>query len=316
MDFVTNLPDSNQMNGILVVICRLSKERIYVPVRGTKEGTSAQELAKIFIKEVYAHYGLPDSIVSDRGTQFILVFWRVLCQYLGIDCKLSTVYYPETNGQTERANQDLTIYLRMFCNYWQDDWVKYLFLAMFTHNTLDSAFIGLSPFFLNYGYHPRMSFSPNLKDYGKIRDRILAKQAKDISDYIQKALDIAKANIQNTQNRTAKRINQLRKDITYKVGDIVWLSSKNIQTERFSRKLDDKQKGPFKILAKKGHLYQLALPESMRQYGVFYIKLLRKDPEDPLFGQTNPPLDPVIIKGKEEWFVKEILAARRRYNRL
>ena len=97
---------------------------------------------------------------------------------------------------------------------------------------------------------------------------------------------------------------------------MVWLLSKNISTERLLKKLENKQLKPFKILAYKGYSYQLDLPKLMQNYRVFHIKLLRKNPEDPLFNQINPPPKPIIIVNKKEWPIEKILIARRFYKRL
>src|SRR5208282_4692935 len=79
---------------ILTVVDRLSKERHYIPCTAGEEGTSAEETAKLFLRWVYRTHGLPDSIVSDRGTQFVSLMWKSLCTRLGITSKLSTAYHP------------------------------------------------------------------------------------------------------------------------------------------------------------------------------------------------------------------------------
>ena len=78
----------------------------------------------MFIKFVLRTHRLPSSIVLDHGTQLTSKFLRALCQQLGITVKLSTAYYPETDGQTERANQELECYLQSYINYQQDNWVQ------------------------------------------------------------------------------------------------------------------------------------------------------------------------------------------------
>ncbi len=70
---------------------------------------------------VYRLHGLPSSIVSDRGSQFIFIMWKSLCKRLRITASLFTAYHPETDGQTERANQDVERGLRTYCNYMQND---------------------------------------------------------------------------------------------------------------------------------------------------------------------------------------------------
>src|ERR1700723_4789336 len=69
-------------------------------------------------------------------------------------------YHPEGDGQTERTNQTLEQYLRMYCNYQQDNWKKLLLLAEFAYNNAPSATTGISPFFANKGYHPHITVHP------------------------------------------------------------------------------------------------------------------------------------------------------------
>src|SRR5882724_2382960 len=73
------------------------------------------------ISQVFEKHGTMTDIDSDWGKHFISCFWRSLCQLLGIKANLSTAYHPETDGQTERVNQILEQYLRMYINYHQDD---------------------------------------------------------------------------------------------------------------------------------------------------------------------------------------------------
>ncbi|MBW0495158.1 hypothetical protein O181_034873 [Austropuccinia psidii MF-1] len=101
MDFITQLPLSNNFHSILVVVDRFSKMAIFIPTYGT---ITALELAQIFISHDFSKHGLPVSIVSDRGSLFVSSFWTNLCQQLKIARDLSTAFHPETDGQTERVN--------------------------------------------------------------------------------------------------------------------------------------------------------------------------------------------------------------------
>ena len=84
------------------------------------------------------------------------------------------------------------------------------------------------------------------------------------------------------------------------MGDLVWLSTKNILTERLSKKLDHKRIGPYKVTELVGSSYQLELPESMRIHDVFHPSLLRPAAKDPLLGQYNNPPPPVVVNDKEK----------------
>ena len=131
MDFVVGLPQSKGFNTIWLVVDRHSKQRHFVPCMTTID---AQDLASLFIDNIFRLHGLPNSIISDRGPQFATDFWRYLCTCLGIATRLSTAFHPQTDGQTERINASMEEYLRAHVNYLQDDWVRYLSLAEFAAN--------------------------------------------------------------------------------------------------------------------------------------------------------------------------------------
>ena len=109
MDFITHLPESNGFDAILAVVDRLTKMKHFVACNGTCD---AEEVARLFTKHVWKLHGLPTTIISDRGPQFVSEFWSYLTRRLGIQSLLSTAYHPETDGQTEKANSFLEQYLR------------------------------------------------------------------------------------------------------------------------------------------------------------------------------------------------------------
>ena len=136
MDFVTGLPISTNWKGesydsILVIVDWLTKMVHYEPVKVTID---APALAEVIIDVVVRHHGLPDSIVSDRGSVFTSKFWSSLCYFLGIKRRLSTAFYPQTDGQTERQNSTMEAYLRAFVNYEQNDWARLLPMAELAYN--------------------------------------------------------------------------------------------------------------------------------------------------------------------------------------
>jgi len=88
----------------------------------TMEKTTAEGLARLFRDNVWWLHGLPESIISDRGPQFAAGLMRELNGLLGILTKLSTAFHPQTDGQTERMNQELEQYLRMFIDHRQEQW--------------------------------------------------------------------------------------------------------------------------------------------------------------------------------------------------
>ena len=116
-DFITKLPIAQGYDSILVVVDQLTKMVYFI---STTEKTSAEGLARLFRDNVWKLHGLLESVISDRGPQFVAGIMQELNKMLGIESKLSTAFYPQTDGQTERVNQELEQYLRMFVNHRQE----------------------------------------------------------------------------------------------------------------------------------------------------------------------------------------------------
>ena len=118
-DFITKLPLAQEYDAILVVCDHFSKMAHFI---ATTEKTLAEGLAKLFQDHVWKLHRLLESIISDRGAQFAAEMMRELNNLLGIQMKLSTAYHPQTDGQTERINQELEQYLRVFIDHRQKQW--------------------------------------------------------------------------------------------------------------------------------------------------------------------------------------------------
>lgn len=114
MDLITQLPHSLGHDAIVVVVDHLSKMIRLAPANGelTSEG-----LARIYRDRVWKDFGLPDRVINDRRTQFTSRFMHDLDQLLGITTNISTVYHPQTDGQTERINQEIEQYLHLFVSH-------------------------------------------------------------------------------------------------------------------------------------------------------------------------------------------------------
>jgi len=130
-NFIMKLPLAQGYNSILVVVDRLTKMVHFIP---TIEKTLAEGLARLFRDNVWKLHGLPKSIILDRGPQFTAGLMKELNQILEIKSKLSTVFYPQTDGQTEKVNQELEQYLRMFIDHRQEQWPEWLGMAEFAYN--------------------------------------------------------------------------------------------------------------------------------------------------------------------------------------
>src|SRR5437763_15226293 len=115
---MTELSACQKYTSIIVVTCLLSKMVHFV----TYPDIEVPTVARLFLKYIWKHHRLPDSIISDRGTQFVSTFWDELTRQLKIDARLSSAYHSETDRQTEYTNATIEQFLRTYILYLQDDW--------------------------------------------------------------------------------------------------------------------------------------------------------------------------------------------------
>jgi len=299
MDFIKPLPLSNGYDSILIIVDRKTKMAIFEPCKITMK---TPKLALLFLKAVIAKHGTPLEVISDRGSKFTSAFWKQVMAALGSERKLSTAGHPQTDGQTERINQILKEFLRTFTNYLQDNWADLLPLAEFSYNNAYHSSIKTTPFYANYGFHPRYSIDA-------------PEPGRDVEDHLtnihETSLMVDDA-IKEAIHNQAKYYN--KKHIpgpTFKVDQQVWLNTSNLSTKRPMGKLDAKYIGPYIITKKINDVaFQLDLPKSFRIHNVFHISKLEPYKPNNIAGRKQPPPEPVMIEGEEEYEVEDILDSR------
>jgi len=182
-------------------------------------------------------------VISDRGPQFIAGLTKELNKILGIETKLSIAYYPETDGQIERTNQELEQYLRMYINHRQNNWSEWLVMAEFTFNNKVYTAMKMSPFQVNYGREPRMGFD--------IRKKGKNEKAEEFAREMKERYKEARAVLVKLQEEMKRQADRNRKEAEeYRVGDKVLISTKEFLMKlmkRATKKLMEKFIGPYVV---------------------------------------------------------------------
>jgi hypothetical protein len=312
MDFIVKFPTSPEGNdSVFVIVDRFTKFAYFIPFK--EEGYNASRIAQLFFQYIFANHGLPKSIVSDRGSVFTSDFWQCLMALLHVKTDLSTSFHPQTDGQTERVNQTLEQYLRIYINYEQDSWEKLLPLAQYCYNNAAHASTNITPFFANFGYHPTLDISiPSLP---------LRRPNKPAQDYVAH-LRALHENLKESLTIVAQRMKasydaNVRAAPDFHIGDKVWLNAKNIRTLRPNKKLDHRYLGPFIISAQiNDSAFRLDLPPEMEIHPTFHVSLLHPYNTNKLPNRIQPIPPITMVNGHEEQEVESIQDSRTYHGKL
>ena len=168
MDFITKLPKSRDpvmeitYDAIMVIVDRFTKYLIAVPF---KENHTAEQLGHLLLDRLVRDHGVPITIITDRDKLFMSNYWKTISAAMGTKPKMSTAYHPQTDSQTEQANQVLKMYLRHYVNQTHSNWVQLLPVAQLAINQHCSDSTKESPFFANFGRYANIGMpkraSPN-----------------------------------------------------------------------------------------------------------------------------------------------------------
>ncbi len=311
MNFITELLLSEDYNVICTIICCLIKEHHYVFCHWEDDDISVEETVWIMLWNIYRLHDLLSSIVLNRDFQFISTMWKSLCKRLRIIASLFTVYYSEIDNQSKRVNQDVERELRIYCNYMQDDWVKWISMMKFSDNSNIFLITSMILFYFNKEFHSQMSFDLDMMNYKTTCERLEARKANNIVIQMKELLNFDHQQLKKTKLIIEVQINKHKWNITYEVNDWVWLSFRNVKTTRFCKDLKDKQLDFYQITVKVSIFYHLHLSVSMKHlHSMFSSKLLQSYSEDSLSEQHSESLRSITIKNDEHWEINDILNFR------
>ena len=221
---------------------------------------------------------------------------------LGIESKLSMVFYSQTDGQTERVNQELEQYLRMFINHRQEQWPDWLGTVEFVYNNKMHSSTKTLPFKANYRQNPRMEFEVRRKGKYKGAEKFITQM--EIQEEAKAVLGKVQEEIKRYTDRKRAEVNE------YRIEDLVILSTKDLKYQMISRrteKLTEKFVGPYKIKKVVSfNAVELELPSTVKIHLVVNVSRVQKYVGQVEEQRKEQPVL-VIIEGEEKWEVKRIL---------
>jgi hypothetical protein len=217
---------------------------------------------------------VPKKIVSDRGTQFTLCFWKRLHESMDTKLNFSSAYHPQTDGQTERTDQVLEDMLRACAVKHGRSWDKSLSYVEFSYNNSYQASLKMELFEALYGRKCRTPLYWNQTGESQVFGLEILQEAE-------KQVQIVRENLKTAQSRQKSYADSTRRELIFEVGDFIYLKVPPIRAmKRFKvkGKLSPRYIGPFKILERKGEVaYQLELPDILSDvHDLFHVSQLKK----------------------------------------
>jgi hypothetical protein len=241
MDFIVGLSlTSRNHDSIWVVVDRLTKTAHFIVVNNTY---SAKDYAEIYLDRIVRLHGIPKTITSDRGPQFIAHFWEQLHENLGTKLIHSSSYHPQTDGRTERVNQIVEDMLQACIIHFDKSWDKCLALAEFSYNNSYQASLKMAPFEALYGRRCRTPLNWSLVGERKFFGPNLVKEAEE-------RVEVIKENLKAAQMRQKSYHDKGKTVREYQVGEKVYLRvspTKGVQRFGVKGKLAPRYIGPYEI---------------------------------------------------------------------
>jgi len=272
MDFIVGLPKTSKgYDSIWVIVDCLMKSAHFLPVKTIYR---AQHYAELYISRILSLHGIPRTIISDRGTQFVARFLEHFHAALGTQLIRSSAYHSQTDGQTERINQILEDMLRACALTYSHKWDECLPLAEFSYNNSYQESIKMAPFEALYERRCRTPLNWSEAGERNVFGPDMVSEAEEQVRVIQENLKIA-------QSRQKSYAEKKRQSISFQVGDHVYLRvspTRGVQRFGVKGKLAPRYVGSFPIIEQCGPVaYRLELPAQLSAvHNIFHVSQLRK----------------------------------------
>lgn len=270
MDLMGPFPKSSKQHVFLLVFVDYYTRWVELfPLRKA----TAETISQVLVNDILTRWGIPDFILSDRGSQFVSSVFQTVCRTWNVGHKLTSAYHPQTN-LTERVNRTLKTMMASYVGNQHKHWDKYLPEFRFAINSAVQESTGVSPAELNLGrslrgpldvvLQPR-EVAPDTPAYTKIT------QLEDLCSFVNKNLDSAR-------RRQKRNYDKHRRDMEFGEQDRVWVRGHPLSKaeKSFAAKLAPKWQGPYRVVQQVGPVnYKVVLEASGRDLKVVHISHLK-----------------------------------------
>ena len=275
IDCVGPLPKTKSQNEfLLTIMCSSTRFPEAIPLRSIKTNAILKALIKFF-----TIFGLPKSIQSDQGTNFMAHAFQQVMNQLGIKQYKSSAYHPESQGALERFHQTLKTMIRMYCTENSRDWDEGVHLLLFAVRESVQESLGFSPFELVFGHAvrgPLLLLKEKWLDEDPEKISVL-KYVATFKDRLFRAGQMAKRNLQESQSKMKVWYDRKAKSRCFEPGDRVLVLFPVV-----GNPLQAKYSGPYKVVKKISDTnYLVKTPDRRKETQVCHINMLKAYHEKP-----------------------------------
>lgn len=296
-DFVVKLPISEGYDSIMIVIDCHFRQVHCVP---TRETMATDEHIQEYIREVFRHHRCPKQMISDQESVFVSKFLKAIYSAIDITSSMSTAYHSQTDGKTEHTNQEIEQYLRTYCSFRQDSWVKWLPMAKFALNSRVHLSTGRAHFELIYRYISEFQVSAKPTGVPAADERL--HRLREAQEDARAALKLIAEWMKRFYNHGVSKV------LMFKVGDKVYLEREQHPKGQPFSKLAPQHDDPYTVLEKLSELnYWLKLTAKDMCHPVFHIDCLHPAKTAQLVPDHDHPEPTLIVVDEEEEYNVEAI---------
>ena len=304
IDCVGPLPKTKSgCQYLLTIMCASTRFPEAIPLRNIKTKTIVKALVKFF-----TFVGLPRSVQSDQGSNFMSGIFQQVMHELGIKQYKSSAYHPESQGALERFHQTLKNMIRSYCFDTEKDWDEGIHLLLFAVRESVQESLGFSPFELVFGHTVRGPLKLLKEKFLSDDDSSLnlLQYVSDFKNRLSKACEAARSNLKSAQSKMKLRYDESAQDRHFEPGDKVLallpIPGKPLQARYY---------GPYTVDKKLSDVnYIVNTPGRRKQKQLCHINMLKKyiDRDSSVISSVNlvktVPLEQNEMDSEDMNFVK------------